>query len=131
MVKALRIITVIESPFAGAVERNVGYARRAMRDSIDRAEVPWASHLLYTQPGVLDDSDPEQRRHGIDLNLQVIEFCARNVAVYADHGISPGMREAIKLATKLYIPVDIRYLGEGPVKAISWRVQDLLDVGAA
>ena len=46
---------ILESPYAGDIERNVAYARAAMRDSLLRGEAPIASHLLYTQPGVLDD----------------------------------------------------------------------------
>jgi hypothetical protein len=48
---------ILESPFAGDVERNLRYARAALRDSLHRGEAPLASHLLYTQPGVLLDAD--------------------------------------------------------------------------
>lgn len=40
---------IIESPFAGEVEENIKYARQCLRDSILRGEVPFVSHLLYTQ----------------------------------------------------------------------------------
>ena len=40
----------------GHVEENVAYARAAVRDSLLRGESPIASHLLYTQPGILKDS---------------------------------------------------------------------------
>jgi hypothetical protein len=41
-----------------------------VRDRIIIAgEAPIASHLLYTQPGVLRDEIPEERRHGIDAGL--------------------------------------------------------------
>ena len=49
---------IIESPFAGDVDRNLRYARAAMRDCLLRGESPYASHLLYTQPGVLNDDIP-------------------------------------------------------------------------
>lgn len=42
---------ILESPYAGDVEGNLTYARRAMHDSLMRGEHPIASHLLYTQPG--------------------------------------------------------------------------------
>lgn len=32
---------VLESPYAGDVEKNVAYARLALRDSIQRGEAPW------------------------------------------------------------------------------------------
>jgi hypothetical protein len=47
---------IIESPFAGDVKKNIEYARKCMRDSLLRGEAPLASHLLYTQDGILDDT---------------------------------------------------------------------------
>jgi hypothetical protein len=46
-------LVIIESPYAGEVEANVAYARACMRDSLGHGEAPIASHLLYTQPGIL------------------------------------------------------------------------------
>jgi hypothetical protein len=57
---------IIESPFAGQVERNLAYVRACMRDCLLRGEAPFASHALYTQPGVLNDDVPEDRNLGID-----------------------------------------------------------------
>jgi hypothetical protein len=34
-----------------------------------RGEAPIASHLLYTQPGVLNDGVPAERAHGIEAGL--------------------------------------------------------------
>lgn len=62
-------LVVIESPFAGDVAKNETYARRALADSLARGEAPLASHLLYTQPGVLDDTDYVQRERGISAGL--------------------------------------------------------------
>ena len=50
-------IVIIESPFAGDVDKNIEYARKCVRDSLNRGEAPSASHLLYTQPGILDDDE--------------------------------------------------------------------------
>ena len=55
---------ILESPYAGSVEENVAYARAAVRDSLLRGESPIASHLLYTQPGILRDDVPDERRAG-------------------------------------------------------------------
>lgn len=46
---------ILESPYAGDVERNLTYARECVRDSLSRGEAPIASHLLYTQEGILKD----------------------------------------------------------------------------
>lgn len=64
-----RLLVIVESPYAGDVDANVTYARRALRDCLERGEAPIASHLLYTQPGVLDDTVPEQRALGIAAGL--------------------------------------------------------------
>lgn len=88
---------VIESPYAGDVERNTRYARAAMRDALVRGEFPIASHLLYTQPGILDDGDPHERRWGIEAGLAWGQH-AQLVAVYTDLGVSQGMQLGIERA---------------------------------
>lgn len=65
-------LVIIESPYAGTrddIESNVEYARAAMHDCLTRGEAPYASHLLYTQPGVLRDEVPEERRLGIEAGI--------------------------------------------------------------
>lgn len=42
---------MVDSPFAGDVERNIAFARACLRDCLIRGEAPFASHLLYAQPG--------------------------------------------------------------------------------
>ena len=54
-------LVIIESPYAGDIKANIAYARRAVRDSLERGEFPIASHLLYTQPGILNDDIPSER----------------------------------------------------------------------
>lgn len=83
-------LVIIESPYAGDVERNVRYARACMADSLARGEAPLASHLLYTQPGILDDRIPEERIQGIEAGL-AWGRCASLSAFYVDLGMSPGM----------------------------------------
>jgi len=77
------------------LERNLAYLRSAMRDClVNHNESPYASHGLYTQPGILDDEVLEERELGIEAG-----FCWRGVAeltvVYQDLGISRGMRAGI------------------------------------
>lgn len=100
-------LVLIESPFAGDVERNTAYARAAVRDSLDRGEAPIASHLLYTQPGVLDDDKPEERLRGIIAGHAWVKR-ADLVAVYVDLGISAGMRRGIARARWERRPVEER-----------------------
>ena len=105
-------LVIIESPFAEDVETNVRYARACVRDSLKRGEAPIASHLLYTQPGVLDDLVPAERQWGIDAGHEWMRV-ADLVAVYLDHGISRGMLLGIDRARVMEIPIEHRYLGHG------------------
>lgn len=104
----MKIVT-IESPFAGDVERNTEYARRAMLDSLMRGEAPMASHLLY--PQVLDDDIPEERTIGIEAGLAWRDASAKTV-VYTDHGISTGMQYGIDRAEQAGKPIEYRQILE-------------------
>lgn len=85
---------IVESPYAGDIERNVTYARACVRDCLMRGEAPFASHLLYTQPGVLNDAIPEERMLGIHAGFSW-GVVADAIVVYTDYGISKGMRYGI------------------------------------
>jgi len=102
-------LVLIESPFAGDVAKNKAYARAAMRDCLKRGDAPYASHLLYTQPGVLDDNDPAERTLGIEAGLAWGER-AELTAVYTDLGISDGMKLGIARAETDGRPVEMRSL---------------------
>lgn len=88
---------ILESPFAGDVEANIEYARACVRDSLSRGEAPIASHLLYTQPGILNDDVPHEREWGINAGL-AWGGVAEATVVYTDRGISRGMEYGIKRA---------------------------------
>jgi hypothetical protein len=100
-------LVIIESPYAGNVEANVAYARRAIRDALSRGEAPLASHLLYTQPGILRDEVPEERQWGIDAGLAWGKVAEATV-VYVDLGISKGMRYGIAAAEQMGRRVEFR-----------------------
>ncbi len=108
-VLSIRLV-VLESPYAGDVERNERYARACLRDSLHRGEAPLASHLLYTQPGVLNDKDPVERALGIEAGLAWGDFSAASV-IYEDIGITPGMQKGIDRALKAGRIVEYRKLG--------------------
>lgn len=105
---------VIESPYAGdteeAIERNVTYLRRCLRDSLQRGEAPFASHGLYTQRGVLNDRDRSERALGIRAGFSW-RCCAEKTVVYTDLGITDGMRAGIEHAHATSCPVEYRELG--------------------
>lgn len=104
-------LVVIESPYGSddlsVVQFNVTYARRCIAHSIFKGEAPIASHLLYTQDGILDDNNPEQRRRGIEAGHAWMHVCDL-VAVYADHGITDGMWQGIEFAKAFGVAVRFR-----------------------
>lgn len=80
-----------------------------MRHALGRGEAPIASHLLYTQPGVLQDGDPFERQWGIDAGLAWGRVADATV-VYIDRGISRGMNLGIVAAMAAGRPVEYRSL---------------------
>jgi len=102
-------LVILESPFSGNVVENVRYARACIRDSLSRGESPIASHLLYTQPNILDDNDPQQRNLGIAAGLAWLR-AAEATVVYTDRGISRGMQQGINAAKLAGVPVEYRGL---------------------
>jgi hypothetical protein len=121
-------LVVLESPLKGHVpawaekikvlarwierfhrKRNRRYAKECMRDSLMRGEAPYASHLLYDQVGILDDSLPSERERGLLAGL-AWGVCAHVTVVYTDRGISPGMIRGIEAARDAGRPVVYRML---------------------
>ena len=106
----------VESPYAGKtfdeIERNLRYLRAAMHDCVMRGESPYASHALLTQPGVLRDHVPEERKLGIEAGITWKDVADATV-VYRDLGVTDGMSYGIERARLLGKPIEIRLLGEG------------------
>ena len=118
-------LVIVESPYAGDIKANVEYARAAMRDSLSRGEAPIASHLLYTQPGILRDEVEDERQLGIDAGL-AWRRVAELAAFYVDRNWSGGMIAARRLYLEEGFPFEVRTLaGEilerSPAKAIEAR----------
>lgn len=108
-------LVIIESPFAGDWETNLEYLRAAMADCLKRGEAPYASHALYTQPGVLDDNIPEERKLGIEAGFawaRALDEHGQLIkrVVYGNLGISAGMKEGIAKARALGQEVEYRML---------------------
>jgi hypothetical protein len=102
-------LVIVESPYAGDIELNLRYARAALADCLSRGEAPYASHLLYTQPGVLCDDTPEERALGIEAGLSWGRVASKAV-FYVDLGISPGMRLAAERHHENGTPIQVRRL---------------------
>ena len=106
-------LVILESPYAAdtpeGIAANVGYARACVRHSLSQNEAPVASHLLYTQVGILRDEVPEERQWGIDAGLAWRRVAEASV-VYVDRGISRGMEYGIAAAKEAGKPVEYRML---------------------
>jgi hypothetical protein len=107
-------LVILESPYAGDIEANLEYGRACVRDCLMKGDAPMASHLLYTQPGVLDDTKTTERAHGIAAGLAWGRVACATV-VYVDRGYSPGMRYGIARAAQEGRPVEYRSLTGQPV----------------
>lgn len=99
-----RKLVILESPYRGhgktegevraRTMNNVDYARLCLRNSIHRGEAPIASHLLYTQPTVLDDRIEAERNLGIECGLAWLSGADYSI-FYTDLGWSGGMLNAL------------------------------------
>lgn len=99
-------LVILESPFAGEVQRNTLYARAALSHSLHLGEAPLASHLLYIQPGVLDDLIPAERELGMHAGWAWRQHADYSV-YYIDFGMSSGMQRAknqVGLHVTRYLP---------------------------
>jgi hypothetical protein len=104
---------VLESPFGADPNRFVPYGRAAIADSIKLGEAPMAMHLLYTQPGVLNDRVPADRAKGMEAAFAWYAV-AEAIVVYRDFGISNGMQAGIDLGIGYGLPIEYRSLrGKG------------------
>jgi hypothetical protein len=119
-------LVILESPFAAEkaedIDANIAYARASVRHSLSLGEAPIASHLLYTQPGILRDNDAGERQWGIDAGLAWRKVADATV-VYTDRGISKGMAYGIALGAESGIPVEYRKIGEAS-RAMSASTND-------
>lgn len=119
---------IVESPFAGKptvrgfgtdlareltkraeTTANILYARAAVRDAVLRGEAPIASHLLLTQPGILNDDVPHERELGIEAGLAWRGVADASV-VYTDRGVSGGMQYGMDRAAETGLTVERRSL---------------------
>lgn len=96
-------------PGSPEYEENVRYAKLAMRDSLLRGEAPYASHLLYAQPGIFDDANQTERDTGMHAGFAWSDL-AHEAVVYLDRGITPGMLKGIERHRETGLPVRFRRL---------------------
>lgn len=79
------------------VNKNLEYARQCCHWVFEQSGVPFASHLFYTQEGMLDDTNKDERNKGIEAGFFIGGF-AEKVCVFYDKGISKGMKLGVQKA---------------------------------
>ncbi len=119
---------ILETPFKGKdwtdTDENIRFARLCGHDSIACHNEAWfASHLLYTQEGVLNDRIPEERNLGIEGGFAWKEIADLTV-VYINRGISRGMHFGVRKSIVLKQPVEYRVLPNYP-KSIQAKILTL------
>lgn len=100
---------ILESPSEERLEESVIYARRALKDSLDRGEAPFSSYLLYAQ-----ENDFLKEIGNKSMLNQVWTPVSIKTVVYMDYGLSDSMKENLKKAHKAGIPYEERYIGRNP-----------------
>jgi len=108
---------IVETPYKARTKKglreNIQFARDCARDClVVYCEAPFLSHLLYTQAGILDDNNPQERQDGIDAGM-AWGAAAEATVVYLDRGVSTGMLYGAKNAQNSHRPVICRNLNDG------------------
>jgi hypothetical protein len=101
---------VIECPYEGDAELAKRYLTDAMRDALHRGEAPISSATLWTTPGLVDPREVGTR-HLVDEATFSWRGVADATVVYADLGVTPGMRRGIDHARMRGDCIEFRYLG--------------------
>lgn len=101
---------ILETPYAGDIEGNMKYTQMCAHDMILRKESPYASHMILTQPNVLDDNIPEERLAGIEAGFAWKHMQDVKTVFYTDRGISSGMEKALKYCEEHNMLYELRTL---------------------
>jgi len=96
-------IVFIAHPLSGDIENNVGKVLKICKEIHSEKIIPCAPYLVSLQ--YLNDGIVEDRQLGVDANLE----CFRRgyideLWLFGGH-ISKGMKQEIKIALKLNIPI--------------------------
>lgn len=109
-------LVLIESPYRGdsykKIRDNILYARLCFHDSlVCRGEVPFASHLLFAQTGITNDTVSGEREMGIAAGWKIGNLMKLS-AFYTDLGWSSGMMRGKVVALKAGRLIEERSLGD-------------------
>lgn len=104
----------VASAMRGDIEGNLKKAAAYCHAAAEAGAVPIAPHLYFS--GYLDDRIPEERIVGMEMGLHILKRCDE-LWVFGEP--TEGMREEIKLAKSLNIP--ILYIPEETINKILER----------
>lgn len=120
-----KIVVSIESPYRPddkllgtgewliQLRQHVNYARALYRFALLEGFAPFASHLNYAQPGILDDEIKAERWLGIDSGKALERAAAEQSWFGTDFPMSDGMRHGMADALQQGRSVRQVSLGEG------------------
>ncbi len=93
-------LVYICSPLRGDMKQNISRAHEYCAYAADCGVIPLAPHTIFTN--YLDDTNPEQRKRGLAMGLELLKRCDE-IWVVGD-ALSEGMKGEIALAKKEHIP---------------------------
>lgn len=118
--KKVFVSTPLTAPTREGIENNKSYAARCVWDSLKRGEAPYAPHLFFDHPLLLDDLVPHERELGIAAGTAWGDW-SDLIAVYNDNGISNGMRAEIDRWMHRGIPIEYRSINHKKDKNVQDR----------
>lgn len=89
------------SPYRGDIEHNSEVAKYWCKQVICDGNLPVAPHLYF--PQFLDDTDPEQRKMGLTLSINLLKNC--DELWICSNTTSAGMYGELAAAIKYNIPI--------------------------
>lgn len=81
------------------LKANINYARELCHFALTNGYAPFASHLLYTQRGILNDRIAEERELGIIAGL-AYSWVNKEIWFGTDRGLSSGMLKGLEAWTE-------------------------------
>ena len=110
--KTPRKLVIVEVPFSvedpALMTRYLNYSKKCIKDSFNRTEAPFLSHILYS--GSLNFKVQNEKEIGFVSHASWL-VVADLIAVYIDYGITPEMQVAINIAKIRSKKVEYRSIG--------------------
>lgn len=91
------------SSYRGDIKKNTEKATYAARILCKSGYMPVVPHLYF--PRFLDDNDPDERIHGIELGIELMKDC--DMIWLLGPTITQGMEYELQVAKEIQIPVRI------------------------